>query len=279
MKNILAGNIARYRKEQNLTQSELACKLGKTFQAVSKWENGQSIPEASLLPELAQALNIGIDKLFGYSAYRENATYYEHTYRNTDGYYWGVNPSPMCLKVFQLLPPNPEQPLKLLDIGCGEGKDAVFFARCGYDVSAFDISLAGIEKTKRLADSARVHVNAFKADVNDYRLDCNYDIIYSNGAFHCIKPDLREEIICNFKAHVNKNGITAIQAFVKKPFIPAPPEQEEYFYPLKSGQLFTYFHDWKIEDCEEYIFDCNSSGIPHKHAANRVFARNIKETI
>lgn len=32
------------------------------------------------------------------------------------------------------------------DIGCGEGKDAVFFARCGYMVSAFDLSEVALEK-------------------------------------------------------------------------------------------------------------------------------------
>ncbi|WP_286119110.1 class I SAM-dependent methyltransferase [Thermoactinomyces sp. DSM 45891] len=58
---------------------------------------------------------------------------------------------------------------KLLDIGCGEGRNAVFFARNGYDVTAFDISDAGIEKTKRLADHVGVEVNVFKADLLDFR--------------------------------------------------------------------------------------------------------------
>ena len=206
MKNILSGNIARYRKEQNLTQTELASKLGITYQAVSKWETEQSIPDTALLPNLAQALNISIDKLFGYSAYHENATYYENTYRNADGYYWGVNPSPMCLKVFSLLAPVPEKPLKLIDIGCGEGKDAVFFARCGYDVSAFDISLAGIEKTKRLADNARVHVNAFKADINDFRLDGKYELLdmpYEYDGYKTLNPGDIED----FRLEIEKNGI------------------------------------------------------------------------
>ena len=80
----------------------------------------------------------------------------------------------------------------------------------------------------------------------------------------------------NYKSHVNHNGLAAFQAFVAKPFIAPPPEKEEYYYPLKSGQLFTYFHDWHIEHCEEGIFECSSSGMPHRHADNRVFARKIK---
>jgi tellurite methyltransferase len=80
----------------------------------------------------------------------------------------------------------------------------------------------------------------------------------------------------NYKAHVSLNGIVAFQAFVKKPFIGKPPEKLPIEHYWQSGELFTHFHDWYIEQCSEYVFDCNSSGIPHKHAANRLFARKIK---
>lgn len=170
----------------------------------------------------------------------------------------------------------PEKYQKVLDIGCGEGKDAVFLARCGYDVSAFDISDAGIEKCKRLADKANVHINTFKANIWDYRLDSNYDILFSSGVFHYIKPDLRCEIISDYKLHTNPGGINAFHVFVQKPFIPLPPEKEDN-YKWLSGQLLTYYHDWFIEDSSEYIFDCNSSGIPHQHVANKVIARKLNE--
>lgn len=52
----------------------------------------------------------------------------------------------------------PTKHLKLLDVGCGEGKDAVFFARNAYEVSAFDVSDAGIEKTRSLAEKIGVHM-------------------------------------------------------------------------------------------------------------------------
>ena len=44
-------------------------------------------------------------------------------------------------------------------MGCGEGTDAVFFAKCGYNVSAFDISEQGIEKARNLAGHNKVNVN------------------------------------------------------------------------------------------------------------------------
>jgi len=63
---------------------------------------------------------------------------------------------------------------------------------------------------------------------------------------------------------------------VNKPFIPPPPDGDANSHPLKSGELFTFYHDWKIEWCVEEIFDCLSSGVPHQHAINRVVARKPK---
>jgi tellurite methyltransferase len=274
MKEILSGNIARYRKKRGLTQDDLAVRLGITFQAVSKWETGQTVPDTVILPELAKILDISMDKLFGYASLNRDFSPYEEAYKK-DEYFWGIEPSGMCLKVLELMPPT--RPLKLLDIGCGEGKDAVFFARCGYDVSAFDISDAGLDKVKKLADNSRVHVKAFKADIQDFRLEEKFDILYSSGVLHYIKPGLRDEIMESYKSHVHTGGLAAFHVFVNKPFIPRSPDSkkgESNWW--KSGELFTYFHDWRIEDCSEYIFDCNSSGVAHKHAANRLYARNIK---
>ena len=44
--------IAKCRKEQNLTQMQLAEKLGITDRAVSKWENGKTMPDSSLMLDL-----------------------------------------------------------------------------------------------------------------------------------------------------------------------------------------------------------------------------------
>lgn len=56
--------IQEKRKEKRLTQSELAEKLDVTDRAVSKWENGNCIPDASNIQELCKILNITINDLF-----------------------------------------------------------------------------------------------------------------------------------------------------------------------------------------------------------------------
>lgn len=190
-----------------------------------------------------------------------------------DGYYWGKTPSKMCYKVLKLSPPD--RPLKLLDIGCGEGRNAVLFARNGYKVTAFDLSIKGIEKTKKMAEEAGVSMKLFKADVNAFRLEENFDILFSSGVLHYIPKELKEEIFKNYKTYTIKNGLHVFSVFVNKPFIKKAPDAEDKTQRWISGELFTFYHDWKIEYCEEEIFDCGSGGIPHKHAINRVIARKI----
>ena len=56
--------IAEIRKEQNMTQLDLAKKLGVTDRAVSKWENGRGMPDISLIKPLCDELSVSVNELF-----------------------------------------------------------------------------------------------------------------------------------------------------------------------------------------------------------------------
>lgn len=62
---VIGKNISALRKQKGLTQEGLASELGVSFQAVSKWETGQSCPDIGLLPLIADLFSIHIDELFG----------------------------------------------------------------------------------------------------------------------------------------------------------------------------------------------------------------------
>ena len=271
MENTIGKNIARLRKACGITQEELAGELGLSFQAVSRWENGQTTPDVATLQRIAQRMQVSLDALVGYTPAPRAVSPYQEWYKSPE-YYWGTEPSSLCLKIIELLPPV--RPYRVLDIGCGEGKDAVFLARCGYDVTAFDIAQAGIDKAKRLAEQANVYINAFVADVCDFRLDREFDILHCSGVLHYIPREMRAEIFDNYRAHTAVGGLHALNAFVEKAFI-APPPEKETSYPWYTGELFAHYRDWKLETCQERIFDCNSSGIPHQHAMDVVVARKM----
>lgn len=272
MNNIIGKNIVKLRKEHGLTQEELARLVNVSFQAVSKWENGNSLPDISVLPLLANALHCNIDSLMGYAAEQRLITDYENRYK-AEGYYWGVQPSDMCFEVMKLCPPT--KPLRLLDVGCGEGKNAVFFAKNGYNVTAFDVTNSGLAKARRLAEAMNTEVNFFQADLLDFRLECEFDIIFCSGILHYIPHNLRAEILNNYREHTSVGGIHALNVFVDKPFIEVPPDKESGRYKWVSGELFTHYADWCVENCFEVIFDCMSGGIPHKHCMDTLYVRKM----
>lgn len=62
----IGKTILKLRKEKNITQEQLAIRVGISAGAVSKWENGNSMPDISLLAPLARALNTSIDGLLSF---------------------------------------------------------------------------------------------------------------------------------------------------------------------------------------------------------------------
>lgn len=211
--------------------------------------------------------------MLGYPAEQRKILDYDDRYKS-DGYYWGTQPSNMCYEVMKICPP--QKPLRLLDIACGEGKNAVFFARNGYSVTAFDAVDLALDKGRRLAEQVGVEVNFFQANLLDFRLDNDFDIIFCSGALHYIPQDLRKEIFENYQKHTSGGGLHALNVFVRKPFVKSPSNEKKGRYKWISGELFSYYADWLICSCEERIFDCFSGGVPHQHCMDTMYA--LKQT-
>ena len=59
----IGSYIARKRKEQNLTQEQLADQLGVSNKTISKWENGKCMPDYSIIQKLCEALHVTLPEL------------------------------------------------------------------------------------------------------------------------------------------------------------------------------------------------------------------------
>ncbi len=192
-----------------------------------------------------------------------------------DGYYWGKDPTSLCDKVISIMEPCSGNKLNLLDLGCGEGRDAVFFAQNGFVVDGLDLALPGLQKTEKYANEVGIKVKTIHADINTYKLTKIYDVIYSSGSLHYITPKERNKRLKYYKRQTSPSGIHAFLVLVEKPFIPKAPDAEDEIM-FRSGELMSHYWDWEILYSKEYIIDCNSSGIPHKHAINEIIAKNTR---
>lgn len=95
---------------------------------------------------------------------------------------------------------------KVLCLGSGEGRNAVFLAKQGYDVYAVDYSHVGLNKTKLLADKNFVNLTLIKADLTDYEIiNEKYDAIIC--IFLHLPPKTRKKLANKIKAALKPNGL------------------------------------------------------------------------
>lgn len=74
----LAEQLKALRKAKNVSQEKLAAYLGISYQAISKWENGNAYPDIQLLPEIARFFGITIDELLQVEKLDEEALFNEY---------------------------------------------------------------------------------------------------------------------------------------------------------------------------------------------------------
>ena len=198
-------------------------------------------------------------------------TQYEKCY-DQEEYYWGLEPADFLDELLEVTGKDAKE-LKVLDIGCGEGKDAVYMAQKGCTVSAFDITESGVRKTKLLAEKNHVKIDAFVADINEFELNEQYDIVYSTGTIQYLFDDRIEAFFEKLTKIVNLNGYVYFNVFVDKPFLPLPPDWDREEKMWKTGDLFKHFKDWEIMKMNEMIFECHSGGTPHLHCMDTILAK------
>ena len=71
MKLTIGENIRSFRRKNDMTQEQLAQRLGVTYQSVSRWENGTTYPDLELLPAISELLSVTVDELIGMPQYEK----------------------------------------------------------------------------------------------------------------------------------------------------------------------------------------------------------------
>ena len=106
-----------------------------------------------------------------------------------DEYAYGTEPNDFLRTVAPRLPVG-----NTLCLGEGEGRNAVFLAGLGHEVTALDASAVGLEKTRRLAEARAVSVRTLHTDLAQYTIEPGaWDVIVS--IFCHLPPDLRRRVV------------------------------------------------------------------------------------
>lgn len=82
---------------------------------------------------------------------------------------------------------------KLLDLGCGQGRDAIPLAKLGYEVTGIDNSAVGIRQVERIAKLEELNLTGLVADIHKFQDFRNFDFILLDSMFHFRKSELKQE--------------------------------------------------------------------------------------
>lgn len=185
--NTVKLTIAELRKEKGVTQSELADYLGVSFQSVSKWENGATMPDITLLPMLSEYFQVSVDEILGLKPLRDR----EYIPRGTDKKnYWSdklnyLKDSRMGFwnddyleflinKVWKI-----NTPINVIDFGCGYGHLGLLLLKLlpkGSTYTGVDISDTLLEEARALFKDSGYITEFIKCDLNEFNTIEKYDI-------------------------------------------------------------------------------------------------------
>jgi tellurite methyltransferase len=137
---------------------------------------------------------------------------------------------------------------KALDLASGEGRNAVFLAAHGFDVTAVDISEMGLKKTERLSEEKGVRVKTVQSDLDDFRIErSGYDLI---ADFYF----LDRKLIPKIRRGLRKGGKVIFETYTleQRMLTTRGPKNPEYF--LRPNELLSSFSGFRILFYREGVF-------------------------
>lgn len=162
---------------------------------------------------------------------------------------------------------------RVLDLGCGDGRNALFLAQKGLNVTAVDISENAIRKLNALAMNLNVQVNAYVDDMCNFEFPHLFDLVICHGCLHLVESDRWQLLISKIKRNTNPRGLNIIAVFTDT--IPPPEDLKDFCLGLfREGEIYSLYSDWEMVLQQSYIIEDEHPGSPkHTHQINKLVAR------
>ena len=96
--------------------------------------------------------------------------------------------------------------LSVLDIGCGQGRDAIFIAKLGHRVTGVDLSPHGIADLEKRAQEEKLPIKGIVADICDFMPDETYDIVLIDRTLHMLELEDRISVLQRLLGVVKNQG-------------------------------------------------------------------------
>lgn len=133
----------------------------------------------------------------------------------------------------------------VLDMGAGFGRNAIFLAQQGFQVTAVELNDKPLQNLQKNAEENKVTIKTIQSDIKDFKSSEKFDVVISTMVLHFLSRDEIVSTIQNMKALTNPNGLNVISAYTDKNINNLRP------YMFKSGELKEFYEDWEVSFYEE----------------------------
>jgi len=185
------------------------------------------------------------------SAVPKGARFWEESFRGHDaGWFFGGEPSTLARRLhhFFRLMEIPTQG-RLLELGCGEGRDVAFFSSLGFDVEALDGSPTGVQRARLAAERAGLRAQISQGDLAAFVWSEDYDIVFANNSVQFVGEDARR-VLSEIRSHTRPGGWNAIGMFTREE---VDWRREQEVYCLDHRELKHIYRDWTLLEYAESI--------------------------
>ncbi len=101
---------------------------------------------------------------------------------------------------------NAAQTLRVLDVGCGQGRDALFIARKGHSVVGVDLSPNGVRDLRNAAKRENLDIEGVAADILTYLPEGQFDVLLIDRTLHMLPETERLAVLERLIRYVAKGG-------------------------------------------------------------------------
>ena len=134
-------------------------------------------------------------------------------------------------------------PGKALDLGCGQGRNALFLAQHGFEVTAVDQNELALEILQSIVEQEDLEMTVGLYDINSAALTQTYDLIVSTVVLMFLQADRIPAIIQNMQDQTNPGGYNLIVCAMDTEDYPC---QVPFSFTFKEGELADYYKDWEL---------------------------------
>lgn len=136
---------------------------------------------------------------------------------------------------------------EVLEFGCGEGQDAVFLSKKGFNVLGVDSSIEALENLAKLSASNNVQIKTKLENFEEYKFDKKYDVILGEASIHFLSVDKRKTIIKKIKKNTKKDGINVFGVFDSRTSKKEKASLKKWgIFFFSKNELLAYYKNWKI---------------------------------